>query len=48
MSDLLFILGILILIGTTFMINIYLGCYVVGILFILFGIIIENTKKQKE
>lgn len=45
--DLIFLLGILIILGTTFYIDLIIGLYATGVFFSVFGILVANKHKER-
>lgn len=45
--DLIFLLGILIILGTTFYIDLIIGLYATGAFFVVFGLLVANNHKER-
>lgn len=48
MADILFLIGIILLIVPTFLLNIYVGCYLIGMILIIITIVASGREQDEE
>jgi len=47
LDDILFLIGMLLIIVPTFLLNVYVGCYLLGVSFLVFSILFATKESPK-